>query len=419
LGQVVRDSLDELSARITSGARMAFIPGAAVAVLYVFTIETVAWRRLLVLLSVGSAIIYGWVTLRRLKCSDPTRMRPLLWAGAFVLLLIILATGALGSPILPVMVAQAFFIGLFAPSSDAKVVTGAQLALLWLLALLEIRAGHSVRILLTAGVVTLLCLHALQTGLLIQESHLDMFSRLSSARDELLNGHAEQAQALVALSGEIAHELKNPLASVKGLAMLLAKDREGKSAERLAVLRREVERMQEILEEFLNFSRPLTPLVLEPANLRTICDGVASLHEGLAQQRGVSLSVSARGPVELRCDPRKVKQILINLVQNALDASAPGTSVELIVGRDGPARTIVEVQDRGKGLPASLGERIFDPGVTTKGKGSGLGLTIARGLAKQHGGDLRLRAREGGGCIAELWLPTEPPRIAANEGAAA
>ncbi|HME92455.1 MAG TPA: HAMP domain-containing sensor histidine kinase [Myxococcaceae bacterium] len=416
---MARDSLDELSARITSGARLALIPGAAVAVLFAFTIETVAWQRQLLLVSVGSAIIYGWVTLRRLKRWDPTRMRLLLWAGGFVLLLIIFATGATESPMLPVMVAQAFFIGLFAPSSDAKVVTGAQLALLWLLVLLEIRAGNSVRILLSAGIVSLLCLHALQTGLLIQESHSDIFSRLLSARDELLNGHAEQAQALVALSGEIAHELKNPLARVRGLAMLLAKDREGKSAERLAVLRREVERMQEILEEFLNFSRPLTPLVLEPVSLGTICEGVASLHEGLAQQRGVALSVAAGAPVELRCDPRKVRQILINLVQNALDASAPGTRIELVVGQDEPARTIVEVRDRGKGLPASLGERIFDPGVTTKGKGSGLGLTIARGLAKQHGGDLQLRGREGGGCIAELWLPIEPPRIDSNEGAAA
>jgi len=417
----VRESLDELSARISCGARWALIPGAAVSVLYVFLIETVAWRRLLAVVSVAGAIAFGWVTLPRLKRSDPARMRLLLWAGGFVLLLIIFATGALQSPILPVMVAQAFFVGLFAAPSDARLVTGAQLALLWVLAVWEIRvgAGHAVQILLSAGIVSLLCLHSLQTGLLIQESHLDMFSRLLSARDELLQGHSEQAEALVALSGEIAHELKNPLATVKGLATLLAKDREGKVSERLAVLRREVERMQEILEEFLNFSRPLTPLVLEPVSLGTICEGVASLHEGLAQQRGVALSVAAGAPVELRCDPRKVRQILINLVQNALDASAPGTRIELVVGQDEPARAIVEVRDRGKGLPASLGERIFDPGVTTKGKGSGLGLTIARGLAKQHGGDLRLRGREGGGCIAELWLPIEPPRIAANEGAAA
>jgi signal transduction histidine kinase len=137
---------------------------------------------------------------------------------------------------------------------------------------------------------------------------------------------------------------------------------------------------------------------------------VAALHEGLARDRGAALEVRA-GTVLARCDPRKVKQILINLVQNALDAAADGRAPEVEVLAEplpaGGAR--VRVLDRGRGLDPALGAALFSPGATTKPHGSGLGLPIARALARQHGGDLTLAPREGGGTVAELVLPGGAP----------
>jgi signal transduction histidine kinase len=242
-------------------------------------------------------------------------------------------------------------------------------------------------------------------GRKLRKTYATILRRELAAQQEALRDHKEQAEELTALSAEIAHELKNPLASVKGLAGLLGQHLpDGKGGERLGVLRREVDRMQSILDEFLNFSRPLVPLALGDADVSSLARDVAALHEGMARERAVHLVVEG-AEISARCDPRKVKQVLINLVQNALDASAPGAEVRIVTERAEQGGALVRVLDRGTGVDPNLGETIFSPGVTTKSNGSGLGLTIARSLARQHGGDLLLRGRTGGGTEALLLLP--------------
>jgi signal transduction histidine kinase len=241
-------------------------------------------------------------------------------------------------------------------------------------------------------------------GRVIRKTFDGMVRRALAAQEDSLRAWREREAELSALSAEIAHELKNPLSSVKGLAALLGPAvQDPRGAERLSVLRREVDRLQSILDEFLNFSRPLVPLALGSADVGAIAREVAMLHEGMARDRGVSVEVQGDG--RARCDPRKVKQVLINLVQNALDASPAGEAVVIDV-QDGAETARVAVLDRGPGLDPSIGARVFEPGVTTKPGGSGIGLTVARAIARQHGGDLRLAPRDGGGLRAELSLPS-------------
>ena len=167
--------------------------------------------------------------------------------------------------------------------------------------------------------------------------------------------------------------------------------------------------MQGILDEFLDFSRPLTPLQTEPTNLRTLIGDVVTLHEGMARQKRLTFDLAGVETVEVHSDPRKVKQILINLVLNAIEASTVGGTIALQARCERGAAQL-SVLDEGPGLSEALLERAVEPGVTTKEKGAGLGLTIVRALAEQHGGSFRLRNRDEGGAAAEVELPVRCPK---------
>jgi signal transduction histidine kinase len=348
------------------------------------------------------------------------------------ILTICTVSGGLESPFLPIMVIITFVLGLFATPAGATWLMALELVGVWTYAVLLVTRGDlwlrfpaldggrqpmPARIFTLATIFTVLLISGRFVGRSVRRAFDLMLRRTVRAQGESLRAHAERAEELTALSAEIAHELKNPLASVKGLAGLLgAQLPDGKGAERLGVLRREVDRMQSILDEFLNFSRPLVPLAIGTHDLAALCREVEALHEGLALEREVGLEVGGEATVPARCDPRKVKQVLINLVQNALDAAPPGSLVTLeAVTRPGGGAE-ARILDRGRGLDAGLAARIFEPGVTTKEAGSGLGLTIARALARQHGGELQLEARAGGGTVARLVLPAD---LAGAGGAAA
>ncbi len=350
-----------------------------------------------------------------------------------------LATGGVASPLLPVVLPVVFLSALVLSARTAWFTVAALIPAFWGMAFAQIRGvslvpaifafadGHAnqppVLSLTVAGVMTLAMIMVAHMGGVTRRGVDEMVGQALEARDLALASRAEQTRELTTLSAEIAHELKNPLASIKGLAALI--DRElgrrgeaGKSLERLGVLRREVDRMQAILDEFLNFSRPLVPLSQRDTELRGLVGHVVELHEALASERGVALVL--RGEVEARCDPRKVEQIVINLVQNALHVAPTGSQIELeLREREGWAELVV--RDAGPGLSAELHASAFEPGVTTKREGSGLGLTVARSLARQHGGELELSPRADGrtGCEAKLELPLAGLDEPASTGEAA
>ncbi len=400
---------------------------------WIFTHDGAVWRWAGLAIWLGFALAlgvrFGFGSRKGMERFCERDFRPFEAAPiAFMHLVLLMITGGLASPLLPVMFAAAHNSGLFGGARAARTVYVMQVIGLWVLLAIHLSGVIDMvpRALIATGlpgptffIVLAFVLSAALTaahlmGLRLREAVDEQLGQALLARAAALGNYRERADELTTLSAEIAHELKNPLATVKGLAALLGRGAEGKNAERVAVLRREVDRMQGILDEFLNFSRPLAPLTVRRVDLGKLTREVIDLHEGIASERRITLTLDAGPHVSAVCDPRKVKQILVNLLQNALDAAEIDTSVELVVRRMGDDVEIA-VLDRGSGVPTALGERIFEAGMTTKPTGNGLGLPMARALARQHGGDLELADRtDGRGCAATVRLPTLGPSLGEN-----
>jgi signal transduction histidine kinase len=312
---------------------------------------------------------------------------------------LIATTGGPTSPLLPLLVVLAVAKPSLVGRRQSLILTGVSIALLWPLALV---AGHGY---LAAACASIVLLGGHQIGVWIRETSDETLRASLEARDEALHTHRERFAELAKLQAAVANDLKNPLTSIKGLVGLAELD-PSRAAERLAVLQKEVCRMQLILEDHLSFARPLTPLVAEPLDLYAVVVWVVWLHDAIAREKQLRFDLSNLERVEISGDVRKLRQMLMHLVVNAIEASARGGTVEIAVRRQGD-RVRIGVLDGGAGIDPALLACACDPGVTTKDKSTGLGLTIVRALAAQHGGTLTLRNRDDGGVVAEIDLPVD------------
>jgi len=392
----------------------------------VLVLDETPWRRAAIGSMLTAVVVVFIMHETRARRAPPTRItRVTLVLGGMIHPVILIATGGVLSPVILAMALTNFTASTLLETRASRLLLRAQASTIIAAAVLEYTQLIGTLLPVPFRAVTgftpspaLLLLWAMlgvfffvvtrELGLRIQAAFGDLLVRATHARDETLRMQQEQMAELTQLSAEIAHELKNPLASVKGLAALLARRSQGEQPEALTVLRREVDRMQSTLEEFLNYSRPLVPLNLASTDLTAITREVAALHTGTSELREIAIRVEAPERFEVRCDPRKVRQILVNLLQNALEVTAAHGSVFIRVHALDDAAE-VHIDDAGAGLDPAIAERVFDAGVTNKQQGSGLGLTVARGLARQHGGDVTLTARAEGGCRATLRLPLHRP----------
>ncbi len=431
--QILRQEHARLFRHVVGG-RVFAIPLFAALALTIALVEPWGWRTFwLAFTVVMISCFFLFELFRYRRCGMTESAIPLnLIAAALGPLLLAAQTGGIFSPILFIMIPLAILVRAFLGPRLVITLISIQLACIWFFAILAVKAWFPefnlqifgggpglpvppVYVYAHATFLSLIMLGAGQFGQIVKGTFNRILRSSLSAQQESLELHAERVRELTSLSAEIAHELKNPLASIKGLSALLSQNLpDGKPAERLKVLRGEVDRMQGILEEFLNFSRPLIPLSRAECDLTQVISEVVGMHEGMAKERAVHL-VASDVPHSLYCDDRKLKQILINLVQNAIEASPPEAPIVIDCERQ-EERMLIRVIDQGRGVDEALGD-VFNPGVTSKAQGSGLGLTIARSLARQHGGELALVPGEKGGTIAELSLPLRPQAVVGTSNA--
>jgi signal transduction histidine kinase len=228
---------------------------------------------------------------------------------------------------------------------------------------------------------------------------------LAERRDELCLENEDRTRALEGLAARLAHEVKNPLAAIKGLSTHMARNAtDAKTAERLAIVAAEADRLQSIVDGFLTFSRGLDDLNVSPTRPFEIARELGVLLETRAEEAGVSIEASGDANLLIDADPRKLRQALLNIVLNAIQASDRGMVVSIGVVREGSGAKIT-VRDEGVGMTPEILNRIRKPHFTTKEGGTGLGLAVARGLFEQHGGTLDITSAPRKGTTVTIFVP--------------
>lgn len=222
---------------------------------------------------------------------------------------------------------------------------------------------------------------------------------------------AQKFSALGRLSASLAHEIKNPLASIKGTAEILRDEFPGDHPKRefVDILFKETGRLHDTVESILRYSkgRPQErEEVLEP--LAVVAKHVGALLERQLQEKQVRFVLPENGEAQhLLVESAKFSQVLLNLGLNALDAVPAGGHIRLMVedARDGGG--LISLCDDGPGVVEAEKEKIFEPFYSGKKDGTGLGLLISRKIVESYGGSLRVTDRPGGGACFEIRLPAK------------
>ncbi|MBI2204342.1 MAG: PAS domain-containing protein [Candidatus Rokubacteria bacterium] len=242
-------------------------------------------------------------------------------------------------------------------------------------------------------------------------------SRIRQLEAEVRRGETLAAAGRMAVG--LAHEIRNPLGSMRGAVQLLARELGAESPllEYTDVLTKEVDRVNRIIEMLLDLARPVQ-LRLVPLNLHQLLERVAVLSEEMARERRVTI-VRRYDPSlpPIAGDEDLMLQVFHNLVRNAIDAMPNGGHLTLMtrvsrhplfgkIDLGTGQRTFVEAQvgDEGAGIPADVRSRIFDPFFTTKDRGLGLGLAVCHRIVEEHRGTIQVESTEGRGTVVTCFL---------------
>jgi two-component system sensor histidine kinase HydH len=217
---------------------------------------------------------------------------------------------------------------------------------------------------------------------------------------------SERLYAIGQLSAGFAHELRNPLASIAGAAGVLQRSQapEEKRHECLEIVVKETHRLNHLLTRFLDFARPRPPQY-QDVDAGVVLDSIIELAAHAVDRRPIVIRKQvAPGMPALECDPEQLKQVLLNLIINAIQAMPEGGEV-VVLARPREGKAVIAVQDQGCGVSPEHLDRIFDPFFTTKENGTGLGLSVAHQIVAQHGGILAAAKNPDRGMTFTVTLP--------------
>jgi len=227
----------------------------------------------------------------------------------------------------------------------------------------------------------------------------------------------ERLAALGQLSAGLAHELRNPLGTIKASAEMLAKVVEGENEvarEVTGFISTEVDRCNSLVSRFLDFARPLQ-LRRAPADLTAVLDRAIALAERDAKEQNIKIFRNYAPDVpHFPIDAELMERVFFNLLQNAVQASAPGGSITAKT-RVAGGNAEIDIIDRGSGIEPKNLETIFNPFFTTKSNGVGLGLAIVSKIVDRHGGKMAVESQPGEGSVFRICLPLDAEADTPNQ----
>ena len=236
--------------------------------------------------------------------------------------------------------------------------------------------------------------------------------RLQAEKRELMRRAqvAEKLAAVGTLTAGLSHEIRNPL-NAAALQLSVAERRverlptelQGPISEPLSLVRDEIRRLEHILQDFLQFARPIH-FVPKTVELNVVVQKVYSLLKGDAERRGIRFECSCPSGVRVLGDQDRIQQVLVNLSLNALDAAPSGGWIRLIC-HQAERDVVLSVEDSGAGIGPEDMQHIFEPFFTTKPAGSGLGLPIVHAIVTQHDGSIQAENMPGAGARFTIRLP--------------
>lgn len=232
----------------------------------------------------------------------------------------------------------------------------------------------------------------------------EVYQQLQNSFEQLRR--ADRLSALGELSAGLAHEIRNPLGSIEGALQILQRPEltEATRQEFGDVAQKEVNRLKDLVSNFLDFARPKAPS-RKPTELAVLLDSVALLAAETAKMASIRIRIEpCKHLPAVSVDAEQMKQVLLNLVINAIQATPGGGEVVLKADRQTDSVS-VWVQDEGVGIESENLERIFDPFFTTRAGGTGLGLSIAYQIVSQHGGHIAAQRNSDRGMTFTVTLP--------------
>ena len=214
----------------------------------------------------------------------------------------------------------------------------------------------------------------------------------------------EQLAAVGELAASIAHEVRNPLAGMKGALEVLGKELDDSHHEIVLELLAQIERLESLVRDLLTYARPRA-LQLQEFETHELLERLIRIHKEQCEEQDVAVERDFdEGAALLNADPRQIEQVFINLIHNALQAMTDGGKLK-IVTRAVDGAIEVTFEDTGKGIPPGDQRKVLQPFFTTKHRGSGLGLPIVKKIAEAHGGRLVLESRVDRGTSVSVVIP--------------